>query len=294
MIAAASYRPRPTKRRRTQSALSDIRAALYAIVQENQPMTVRQIFYQAVSTGIIAKTEGEYKNTVIRQLGLMRREKQIPFAWIADSTRWMRKPRTHSSLESMLQHSAETYRRDLWDSQDCYVEIWLEKEALAGVLYEVTAQWDVPLMVTRGYPSLSYLYAAAQAIQDQGRPCFLYYFGDMDPSGLDIPRKVEHDLREFAPDVDLHFRRVAVTREQIDEFGLQTRPTKMTDSRFKHFQGESVEVDAMPPVALRSMVSELIEQHIDPDALARLQTVETAERDTLRGIMERLQGGDAR
>ena len=60
----------------------------------------------------------------------------------------MRKPTTHSSLEAALIRTAETYRRAIWDEQNAYVEVWLEKDALAGVLVEVTRQWDVPLMVT--------------------------------------------------------------------------------------------------------------------------------------------------
>ena len=73
----------------------------------------------------------------------------------------MRKPLTWSSLEMVLRRTAETYRRALWDNQGVYVEIWLEKDALAGVLLDVTAEWDVPFMVTRGYPGIFYLYEAA-------------------------------------------------------------------------------------------------------------------------------------
>ena len=136
---------------------------------------------------------------MVRLLGEMRRAHIIPFDWIADSTRWMRKPRTHSSLDEALRRTAETYRRSVWDDQDAYVEVWLEKDALAGVLYDVTSAWDVPLMVTRGYPSLSYLHSAAEALAAQDRPAFLFYFGDHDPSGLDITRAVEEGIREFAP-----------------------------------------------------------------------------------------------
>src|SRR5690606_16207709 len=142
-------------------------------------------------------------------------------------------------------------------------------------------EWDVPLMVTRGYPSLSYLYSAAETIADAEKPAYLYYFGDHDPSGVDIPRKVEEDLRTFAPDAEIHFERVAVTRRQIDTLGLPTRPTKKTDSRSKSFEGESVEVDAIPPATLRTMVSECIEQHIDHDRLAAVKRIEALERDTL-------------
>ena len=162
-------------------------------------MTVRQVFYQAVSAGLIAKTEREYKNSIVRLLGKMRILGDIPWGWIADSTRWMRKPQTFSSLEAALERTARTYRRALWDTQPVHVEVWSEKDALAGVLYEETERWDVPLMVTRGYPSLSYLYEAAEAVEAEEKPTFVYYFGDYDPSGLDISRNVEERLREFAP-----------------------------------------------------------------------------------------------
>ena len=75
------------------------------------PMTVRQVFYQLVTREVIAKTEGEYKTTVIRLLTEMRLAQEIPFSWIADSTRWMRKPNTYDSLKDMLDLTAQTYRR---------------------------------------------------------------------------------------------------------------------------------------------------------------------------------------
>lgn len=284
-----TYRPRLTKRR-SKAEMGHIKTRLYRLLAREHPMSVRQVFYRLVSMGVIAKTEAEYKNTIVRLLGEMRRTGEIKFDWIADSTRWMRKPRTYSSLENMLRHSAQSYRRSVWDTQDVYVEIWLEKEALAGVLYEETQKWDVPLMVTRGYPSLSYLHSAAMTIaaqEEQGKTTHLYYFGDYDPSGLDIPRKVEHDLREFAPDADLEFERVAVTLEQIEEFKLQTRPTKRTDSRARNFTGESVEVDAIPPASLREMVSDCITQHVDESAYQVLLQAERSEREVLMSLAKK-------
>jgi hypothetical protein len=129
---------------------------------------VRQLYYQLVSRGVIEKTEAAYKG-LVHNLTVMRRAHEIPFDWLADNTRWMRKPRTYSSLADMLESQQEFYRRALWDQQDCYVEIWLEKDALAGVLYDVTERWDTPLMVTRGYPSLSYLHSAATAIAEKNK-----------------------------------------------------------------------------------------------------------------------------
>jgi hypothetical protein len=143
---------------------------------------------------------------------------------------------------------------------------------------------DVPLMVTRGYPSVSFLYSAGEQIAAVDRPTFIYYFGDRGPSGVDIDRFVEQELRRHAPDCDLTFCRVAVLASQIEELGLQTRPTKKTDSRAKSFEGESVEVDAIDPDTLRTLCKQCITQHFNADRLSRTLEVEDAERDTLTAV----------
>ena len=242
-------------------------------------MTVRQVFYRLVSRGVIAKTEAEYKRTVVRLLTEMRRDGGLPFAWLADNTRWMRKPSSYGGVVELLRETAQLYRRSLWRNQPAYVEIWLEKDALSGVLYDVTEEFDVPLMVTRGYPSLTFLHSAAATIAEVGKPAHLYYFGDKDPSGLDIPRKVEAGIREFAPGAEVHFTRVAVTDDQIERWNLPTRPTKKTDSRAKGFAGESVEVDAIEPDELRALTRACIERHVDEAALDIVRASEASERD---------------
>lgn len=265
-----------------------IRDAIYDLVAQEWPMTVRQVFYQLVSQAVIEKKESEYKNTVCRLLAQMRRSQTIPFRWISDNTRWMRKPESYASMQSFLWQSQRFYRRDLWEEQDAYVEIWLEKEALAGVLVQVTEEWDVPLMVTRGYPSISFLHSAAEAINCESKPAFLYYFGDHDPSGVDIPRFVEENIRELAPNADITFECVAVTPDQIVDMDLPTRPTKKTDSRAKRFEGESVEVDAIPPRVLRDICRHCIEQHVDYEALESTRRSEHLERETLEEVIENM------
>ncbi len=290
MARGAVYRARPIKRRRrSRLDIEVIKTAIKRVLIDENPMTVRQVFYRLVSLGVIEKTESEYKSTVCRLLTAMRRNGDISYHWIADNTRWMRKPTTYSNLEQAAQETAQFYRRRLWDDQDVYVEIWLEKDALAGVLYPITAQYDVPLMVTRGYPSLSFLYSAAKGILDEDKPAFLYYLGDHDPSGVHIPQKVESDLREMAAGAEIHFERIAVNIDQIDTWNLPTRPTKKTDSRSKTFKGASVEVDAIPSADLRTLVEEAITQHIDKEVLNTTKVAEQSERELLRAWAEQLE-----
>jgi hypothetical protein len=173
--------------------------------------------------------------------------------------------------------------------QDVYVEIWTEKDALAGVLLEATAPWDVPLMVSRGFSSKTYLHEVAQVISAIRKPAYLYYFGDHDPSGVHIDRHINRTLHKYASKAEIHFERVAVLPWQIEGWNLPTRPTKRTDSRSKGFEGESVEVDAIEPAMLRKMVGECITQHIDEKTLYRTKQVEMLERETLESIASKWQ-----
>ena len=303
----------PKRHRRTKREIEAIRRALADCLEGDNPQTVRGAFYRMTTEGMVPKTEAGY-GTVKRLLAQMRRSGEIPYSWIADGTRWMRRPTTYDSVEDALRSTAATYRRALWSDSPVAVEVWCEKEALAGVLVEVTDVWDVPLMVTRGYPSLSFLHSAAETIHERdkhGKQTAIYYFGDHDPSGTDIDRAIRQGIGEsllaleppwldiFAvnrPDADQHeqafddyatFERVAVTGQQISAWNLPTRPTKSSDSRSAKFKGDSVELDAISPARLRQLAEQAIEGHVDRH---RLKVLRVAEEEERRGL-EQLAAG---
>jgi hypothetical protein len=130
--------------RRTKAAVATIRDAIRDVLEQDHPQTVRQVFYAPTVRGVIKKEEIEYHRTVIRLLVDMREGGEIPFDWLADNTRWQRKPATFIGLDSCLKNTARFYRRDLWAAAAVYVEIWCEKDALAVVLIEETEPYDVP------------------------------------------------------------------------------------------------------------------------------------------------------
>jgi len=283
MSDAASYSASSIKRpRRTKAEIGVVRDAIYDVLATDNPMTVRQCFYALTVRQVIDKTEAEYNGTVVRLLTQMRREGVIPYSWIGDNTRWMRKPTTYRGIGDFLRQTAQFYRRDLWVNADCYVEIWCEKDALAGVITEETDPYDVPLMVSRGLSSDTYLQSAAEAIEAEDKPAFIYQFGDHDPSGIWIAKKIEEGLRYHAPDAEIYFERVAVTPEQIDLWSLPSRPTKREgNTHARGFDGDSVELDAIPVGQLRALVRECIEQHVDDHQLRILKTAEKSERGIL-------------
>ena len=282
------YQASHTRRHRASAVETRTRRArLHDIVARGKPMTVRQVFYQATVANIVEKSEAGYAK-VQRDLVLMRRAGELDYNWLADNTRWQRKPRTFGGIEQALINTAAFYRKSLWDEIPSYVEIWLEKDALSGVLYPVTSQYDVPLMVARGYASLSFLHTAAEHINGLCCPAYIYHFGDYDPSGVNASEKIEQTLRELAPDALIQFQRVAVTRRQIDLWDLPARPTKTSDSRSKGFGDISVELDAIEPGHLRDLARLCIEEHLPRHELDVLKAAEASERDTLRNLVDYL------
>ena len=260
---------------------------IYHWAELHNPVTVRQLFYRLSTLDAVPKSEAGYRS-VGGICAQMRRDGELPFEWIADNTRWQRKPKTFNSMQDALALTASTYRRNIWERQNGLVEIWLEKEALAGVITPVTFEWDVALMVVKGYPSLSFTYAAARQMAsatEMGKTNHIFYFGDHDPSGMDIFRHIAETLPEYAPEADINIQHVAVTAEQIQEMNLPSRPTKKTDTRAKGFTGESVELDAIPPDALRGLVSDCILSCVDADEFERLSVVEEAEKESIMSIV---------
>jgi len=283
--------PRAVKRKRNRSSnaeLAEIDGAIFRIAREEHPVTVRGLFYRLVSEGLVPKTDKADKATgepsgygiVQREVLKMRRDDRLPYRWITDGTRLTLKPTTYSSAQAALENTARMYRRDLWIDQGIHVEIWCEKDAMRGVIYPTTAEYDVPLMISRGYSSETFLYRTAEDINDEGNPAVIYQLGDWDRDGVRAWNHVQHRLREFVyEDIDLTFERIAVTEQQITDLNLPTRPDK-THSGF----GDCVEVDAVPSPVLREMVGDAIEQWIDADQLTITKVAEASERDVLREI----------
>lgn len=294
------------KRRRTKAEIELLKETIYVLAERYQPMSVRQLFYRLVVEGAVEKTQATYKNTVVRLVSEMRLNNELPWRWITDSTRLMRKPDSYNSLASMLESSQRFYRRDIWHNQDVYVEIWCESDSAAGTLIDATWEWDVPLMSARGFSSLTFLHSAARTIGLQTRNAQIYYFGDRDPSGVHIDLNIVKRLYSFISGADdvkwiddeyrdgifecpgFTFQRVAVTERQVVELDLPSTPAKKTDARSVNFDGEAVELEAIDPNELRRMCEACITQNIDANRLEASQTVEAAEKETLSTIVQSL------
>jgi hypothetical protein len=282
-----AYGPRPTARRSTPFELEKLLADTLAIIDgSDDRISIRHLFYRLVSRGSIPKTETAYKG-LRSHLTKWRRACAVRWKSFTDNTRWHIKTRTFDDMREALDETVSTYRRTMWATQPFYVEAWVEKAAIAGMVSGVADSFGVPTFVCRGNASLTSLHNAAETFKDaaeKGKRPLILYLGDHDPSGLCIDKSAHTSLRDdFGVEVD--FRRIVVTPAQIADLSLQTRPVKLTDSRARGWQGGCVEVDAIEPATIKELVRDAITGLVDAVAWASLRQVEEMERETLRATL---------
>jgi hypothetical protein len=281
-VSNSVYQSRSIKRRRrtNQELQAILEASRAIIVEEKGAITLRHLFYKLVALKLIDKTETEYSK-LGSYLMKWRRSGQIPWSAFADNTRYYYGTQGYLGIEDALRDIQDSYRRNLWASQDTFIEIWCEKDAIASIISEVANSFGVRVFPLHGFSSGTALFNAADTFKKaeaKGKEVCIYYFGDYDPSGLFIDRSALKNLRDDHG-VDPYFERIAIKPEHIRQYNLPTRPPKKSDTRTKNFQGEAVEIDAMPMKTLRAMMEQCITQHIDTVVWHREQIIEETERD---------------
>jgi len=259
-------------------------------VEEQQPMTVRSALYRAVHGGIYPGTDEKYYRQCQQIVLKLRRRGILEYPWIVDSTRRRLKPSSWSGLEDYRETVAACYRRDLWERQDDYVEVFVEKDAMAGVIEPVTAEFDIHLNVIRGQVSETFAYNVAQEWGQIRKPIYAYYLGDHDPAGLQIEQSLRGKLEKFSGR-KISWARLAVTTEQFRRpsiLGFRVKPTVSAKRRASYiaaFGDRCVEVDALEPNEVRQLVRTAIESHIDEVEWQRLQEIERLEKESIRELV---------
>lgn len=253
---------------------------------EGYTLTLRQLYYQLVAAALIENTTRSYKR-LGAQLVEARLGGLVPWDAIEDRGRSLIDVERHADPDAFLQSSIAYYGEDVRRTQESHVEVWIEKDALAGVLHDVCMENRVPLFPCKGYASISALWEAAQRFRAEPRPVEILHLGDHDPSGLDMTRDIRDRLDLLAgPDVGPFVQRIALTMDQIRQYNPPPNPAKVTDSRAggyiaKHGR-DSWELDAIPPGDLVALVREAIAEETDADAFQACLDEESENRDRLR------------
>lgn len=269
-----------------------IRDALLDVFKEFPGvMSTRQAFYRLVSTTVVPNTHAQYER-VQRVLVHMRECGELPFNRVVDRTRAKHQRAGWSGVEQLLKSAALSYRRNAWSDQSDAVMVAVEKQALEGVFAEEVDRYGASLWVCRGFPSVAFLYDWAsdiRALSDDGKRVHLYYFGDHDPSGLDIERSIRDGLSKHG--AKFEFTRRGLLFDDIASFNIPPLPVKHTDQRARAYierHGDvGAELDALPPDELRRRIGACVEAHIDRERWRRMRQVEVEERRSLCRIAGR-------
>ncbi|MBA7656354.1 hypothetical protein ES703_64278 [subsurface metagenome] len=280
-------RPRPPRKKIIESMISVFREYNPGEDLENK-MTLRQIFYQLVARQVIENHHKEYKR-VKEALVHARKSGMIPWSWIEDRTR---QPRTFPMWRDLSEFSEDvlrSYRKEIWNDQPLYVELWLEKEALSGIFMEILEPFGITLNVGRGNDSYCSIISLAERCEGKRSPVILC-FTDFDPTGEDMRRDLRERLAYFGCRAEIV--PCALLKEDIGRYSLPSDFAKKSDSRTKKFiekYGEEVvELDSLPVDVLKKRILEDVKVRIDPEALERSRKTEERERLELQAIFEQV------
>ncbi len=255
-------------------------------------LTLRALYYQLVSLGMTNSLQ-HYKRVVNAMIDA-RREGIVDYDQFSDrdramvgETRWQ-ETLLHEEIEKAkknIEAWMEYYSKNRWENQPNYVEVFIEKKALEGVFARPCERHRVALGACKGYPSLTFLHEATQRFieaERAGKRPIILYFGDYDPSGEDIPRSIEDNIRELGCG-SIEVRRIALMHDQVIEWNLPPAPTKDTDSRSKNWAGiGQVELDAVRPEKLERLLYDAIAEVFDNDLYDELVAQEEIETEQYR------------
>lgn len=226
-------------------------------------LTLRQLYYQFVARDLLANKQSNYD----RLGGIVsdgRLAGLISWTAIEDRARNLQGLTTFDGPAHCVRSAAAGYRIDMWANQDFRPEVWIEKDALTGVISGICNKLRVDFFACKGYNSQSEQWRAGRRFADyyrKGQRPIVFHLGDHDPSGIDMTRDNQERLSMFAG-TQVMVQRLALNMSQIEELRPPPNPVKMTDSRqFKYveqFGYECWELDALSPDRVEALIEDAV------------------------------------
>lgn len=248
-------------------------------------LTLRQLYYRFVASDLIPNTQRSYKRlgSIIndaRLAGL------VDWEAIEDRGRNVNRISKWDDPGDIIESAARSYAIDLWEGQECRVEVWVEKQALEAVIKQASRKLACPSLACKGYMSQSELWSAAERfkrLRRDGQTPVIIHLGDHDPSGMDMTRDIADRLKVFG--IPTEVNRIALNWDQIEEYQPPPNPAKTTDSRanayIERYGDDSWELDALEPRVLRDLITTTIKRYMDLDLYQ--EHIDRQERE--RGLL---------
>ena len=253
-------------------------------------LTLRQLYYQFVSRDLLPNKQSEYKRlgSIIsdaRLAGL------IDWDAIEDRTRNLQSHYHNTDPGDAVQDALDCFCLDKWATQQFRPEVWIEKEALVGVISRICNQLDVPFFACKGYTSQSEMWRAAQRFEnymDNGQEPVVIHLGDHDPSGIDMTRDINERHELFNGGVSV--TRIALNFDQIEAYEPPPNPAKLTDSRasgyISKFGRYSWELDALEPRVMRDLIKDTVALYTDQALMEKTLEQEQEYRGVLQNVVD--------
>lgn len=278
---------------KTEQLLNQVSEILFDL-SDYWPLTLRQVYYQLVSRQVIENRRSQYQK-LSGLLARAREEGLISWETIEDRTRVFHNlsgwTDSRTFINSETKYFLNGYRRDLLQSQDKYLEIWIEKDALSRIFTQTAGKYTVPVVVCRGFSSASFLNQYTRRAMSTDREPVILYFGDLDPSGIEIPRAIGRGIEKLGLTVTI--KRCALLPDDITRYQLPHDPDalKETDTRAKRYISlygrYAVELDALHPADLIDRIDSSITQNLNLSEFQREQEKQEKDLENINKIRER-------
>lgn len=273
--------------RKTRARIELANNILNDLAAQGYQISLRQLYYQLVSRGEIPNNQKEYKK-LGDTLNKARLAGLVDWSSMEDRGRYLRGTNGgYGSPAEYISGLENGYFKDWWQGQDNYVEVWVEKDALVGVVERPCDRHRVRYFSCRGYSSATEQYAAGKRFARQerwGRTCHILHLGDHDPSGLDMTRDNDEKVHMFSG-VSVNVHRIALNMDQVEELKPPPNPAKMTDSRVGGYIArhgkKSWELDALPPAYIDKLIDSHLRDLIDAEAMEAMKAQEAEETKEL-------------
>ena len=256
-------------------------------------LTLRQLYYQFVARALLENSQRSYKR-LGKIVSDARMAGYMDWDMIEDRTRKLESKPQWDGPEEILRVLAEQFHIDLWEGQKWRFEVWIEKQALTGVIENLCRELDIAWFACRGYVSMSEQYVAGKRMSkylDAGLSPVILHLGDHDPSGIDMTRDNDARLEEFSYWGGVEVRRIALNRDQVDEYDPPPNPAKLTDSRIGGYVAEhgseSWELDALEPSVLQQLIRDEVEEAIDDGPWQERVDLEAEQKAVMEQVATR-------
>ena len=274
--------------KKTVAVLGQANEIIEELQEQGFDLTVRQLYYQFVQRGLIPNTQSEYRK-LKDAINNGRLAGLVDWEAIVDRTRTSRGIGHWHNPQDIISSAASSYAKDTRRTQKHYVEVWVEKDALIGIVGKIADDLDIKYFSCRGFTSQTSMYDAGHRFMNQevgGKGTILLYLGDHDPSGLDMVRDIQERLTMFGSEVFV--KQIALTMDQIEEFSPPPNPAKVTDSRYEAYQelygDDSWELDALDPRRIETIIRDGVESFTDEPARKEIISEQEQERTQLNEI----------